>query len=81
MALMIAVTAVAYFATSTYFMAKISQAGRNNTKLHRKESQVMFDSIGGWHTVTYFNRVEYEQSRYAKAVGKLPSFPSCTKDR
>lgn len=31
----------------------------------------MYDSVGGWHTVSYFNRVGYEQDRYAKVVGML----------
>jgi hypothetical protein len=31
----------------------------------------MYDSVGGWHTVSYFNRMGYEQDRYAKVVGTV----------
>lgn len=71
MALIIAGSALAYFWTSSYYLGRINVANRKCTKFSRKESQVMYDSVGGWHTVSYFNRVNYERDRYAKAVGTL----------
>ncbi len=71
MALIIAATALGYFSTSRYYLGRISTANRQWIKLSRKESQVMYDSVGGWHTVSYFNRMGYEQDRYAKVVGTV----------
>lgn len=71
MALMIAGTAIAYFCTSSYYLSRINLANRSSTTLARKESQIMYDSVGGWHTVSYFNRVSYEGDRYAKAVSMV----------
>jgi ABC-type transport system involved in Fe-S cluster assembly fused permease/ATPase subunit len=30
--------------------------------------QIMYDSMGSWQTVSYFNRVKHEQDRYSSAV-------------
>ena len=29
----------------------------------------MYDTVGGWSSVSYFNRQDYEKDRYSQAVG------------
>jgi len=41
---------------------------RQTVKDGREESKVMHQAVQGWQTVSYFNRFDYENSRFAEAV-------------
>ena len=69
MALIVGTTTVLYFWISTYFTAMQSDARRGQTDISRKEYQILYDSMGNWKTVSYFNRTPYEQQRYSSTVG------------
>ena len=68
MALIVGTTTVLYLWVSTYFTAMQSDSRRRQMGISRKESQVLYDSMGNWRTVSYFNRIPYEQQRYASVV-------------
>lgn len=43
---------------------------RDNTEASRKEYQVLFDAMGSWISVAYFNNFKFEQERYKDAVAE-----------
>ncbi|MCJ1470506.1 hypothetical protein MMC07_009152 [Pseudocyphellaria aurata] len=43
---------------------------RENAETSRAENQVLYDSVGSWISVTYFNNWRYEQKRYLDAMTK-----------
>ncbi|KAL8690737.1 MAG: hypothetical protein Q9218_003879 [Villophora microphyllina] len=67
MALIAAATSLWYMATITYFNGKQSGYRRKCQALEREASQVMYDTMGSWTTVSYFNRIPYEEDRYKKS--------------
>jgi len=69
MALDVAATTIIYLWASTYFINKQVEPQRKMQGLFRKESQLMYDTVGGWSSVSYFNRQAYEKERYSQAVG------------
>ena len=69
MALNVATTTVIYLSASTYLLSKQSEPQRKAQGFWRKENQLMYDTVGGWSSVSYFNRKDYEQGRYSQAVG------------
>lgn len=69
MALIVAATTAIFLGTSFYFVDRQREPRRRWKGLSRREGQIMYDSIGGWSSVTYFNRRKYEQERYAEIVG------------
>ena len=67
--LLLAVAAtIAYLFTATQLNMKQSSSRRELQNLARQQSQVMYDTVGSWATVAYFNRISYEESRFEKAV-------------
>ena len=69
MALNVVATTVIYLSASTYLLSKQSEPQRKAQGFWRKEHQLMYDTVGGWSSVSYFNRQAYEQGRYSQAVG------------
>ncbi|KAL8724853.1 MAG: hypothetical protein Q9181_006647, partial [Wetmoreana brouardii] len=67
MTLIAAATTVGYLSSTTYFSTKESRYRRKAQALGRKASQIMYDTVGSWATVTYFNRVSYEEDRYERS--------------
>ncbi|KAL9598068.1 MAG: hypothetical protein Q9179_004045 [Wetmoreana sp. 5 TL-2023] len=67
MALTAAATTVCYLSTTIYFNTKQSGYRREFQALDRKVSQLMYDTVGSWATVSYFNRIFYEEDRYEKS--------------
>ena len=63
-----AATAIIYLWASTYFTAKQVGPRRRFQSLARKENQVRYETMGSWNTVSYFNRLAYEQERYSKVI-------------
>ncbi|KAL8658236.1 MAG: hypothetical protein Q9226_001146 [Calogaya cf. arnoldii] len=68
MALLAAATTLAYLSSAVKLNTKLNKYRRKHIASLRKESQIMYDSIGSWTTVTYFNNVPYEERRYQGAV-------------
>ncbi|KAL8767500.1 MAG: hypothetical protein Q9209_006007 [Squamulea sp. 1 TL-2023] len=68
MALLAAATTLAYLSSAVQLNSKQSRPRRKYLELGRKECQAMYDSVGSWDTVSYFNRIPYEKKRYADAV-------------
>lgn len=68
MALTVAATTVMYLWAVTCYSAKQRQLRRRFSGIWRKEYQFMYDTLGSWSTVTYFNRLVYEKERYASVV-------------
>ena len=68
MFLIVLTTTIVYFWVSADFTARQGGAQRRNVKYARREFQVMFDSMGGWKTVTYFNRHKYAKDQYSTVV-------------
>lgn len=66
--LLAAATATAYITAATRLNISQSNIRRELQDLDRKQSQVMYDTVGSWATVSYFNRVSYEMNRFKKAV-------------
>ncbi|KAI9873720.1 MAG: hypothetical protein M1830_010691, partial [Pleopsidium flavum] len=74
MALIVGTVVVIYLWASTHFNAWQVTVRRGLIGNLRKEWQIMYDSVGSWQTVSYFNRVKHEQERYSSAVkGHLKS--------
>ena len=73
MALIVAATTVIFVWASLAFVDQQTEPRRKWCSLQRRERQVMSDSIGGWSSVSYFNRHGYEKGRYADVVGKQTS--------
>ena len=69
MALLVIGTAILYLWCSLYATDRIVEPQRKSTAAARKESQRMYDTVGAWNSVSYFNRQTYEKGRYSKAVG------------
>lgn len=69
MALTVAATTVTYLWASTYFIDSQIEPRRISRGISQKEAQLMYDTVGGWSSVSYFNRQAYEKRRYAAAVG------------
>ena len=68
MTLIVGTTTVFYLWISTYFTAMQSNTRRRERDISRKEYQILYDSMGNWKTVSYFNRIPYEQDRYSSTV-------------
>jgi len=68
MALIVGAVMVVYLWASTYFNAWQITVRRGLVGNLQKEWQIMYDSMGSWQTVSYFNRVKHEQDRYSSAV-------------
>ncbi|KAL8900445.1 MAG: hypothetical protein Q9207_005693 [Kuettlingeria erythrocarpa] len=57
-----------YHLFATHLNVKQSGVRREYLDLARKQNQIMYDTVGSWQTVSYFNRVSYEEERYGKAA-------------
>ncbi|KAL8726705.1 MAG: hypothetical protein Q9166_006573 [cf. Caloplaca sp. 2 TL-2023] len=71
MALLAGATTIVYLYATIHLNSKLSKYRRKGTELSRKESQLMYDSVGSWTTVSYFNRSPYEKKRYEEAISLL----------
>ncbi|KAL8661793.1 MAG: hypothetical protein Q9202_005290 [Teloschistes flavicans] len=67
MALIAAASTFFYLSSITHFHAKLSGYRRKYLALGRAASQVMYDTVGSWTTVSYFNRVPYEEDNYMES--------------
>ncbi|KAI9815309.1 MAG: hypothetical protein M1827_002789 [Pycnora praestabilis] len=69
MLLLIGAMIVLYFWSAAYFARRQTGMMRGYMGVVRKETDTMYDSIASWQTVSYFNRINFEQDKYSEAVG------------
>ena len=43
---------------------------RKNNKLYRQKNQVLYDTMGGWKNVVYFNRTQYAEDKFASSTDR-----------
>ena len=70
MAVIVAASVIFYIWVSAIFIRATSTAYRRLTRNSRKEYQTMFDYMGGWKTVSYFNRMDDAKDKYEKVVSQ-----------
>ncbi|KAI5838618.1 hypothetical protein DFP73DRAFT_616350 [Morchella snyderi] len=68
MALIVAVVSMVYLWVTARLGARKNQMRRDFNAASRKEASIMWETMSSWTTVSYFNRVPYEQDRYSEAI-------------
>lgn len=68
MTLIVGAATAAYIWAIKYFTEKQVDCARTMTKTTRAESQAMYDTVGCWVSVAYFDNFAYERKRYSGAV-------------
>lgn len=68
MVLIVTSTMVLYLWASIYFTMLNASARRQQLVSVRRAYQVLFDTMGGWRTVSYFNRLRHAQDTYSSAT-------------
>lgn len=68
MALVALTSMLVYFRVSAHMTAKTQNLRRGHNQFWRKKSQVMYDTVGGWKTVSYFNRIPYSKVLFETAL-------------
>lgn len=71
MSLVVCTVCVAYVAVAKYFTEKNIPILTAHTEAVRAESQVLYDIVGSWISVVYFNNFGYEENRYSKTLTKF----------
>lgn len=71
MSIVVFTTTMAYLCASKYFTMRLTDVQRGRIEAMRQESGVLYDSIGCWVSVTYFNNFGYELNRYSEAIDKV----------
>ena len=64
---------VAFFWVSVHLSHRQVKMRRRTNMHYRKKRQVLYDTMGGWRTVTYFNAVQHAEKKYATNVRKNAS--------
>lgn len=68
MALIVAVVSMVYLWVTARLGSRKNQMRRDFNAASRKEASIMWETMSSWTTVSYFNRVPYEQDRYSEAI-------------
>ena len=68
MVLIVTTTMVLYLWASIYFTILQTSARRKYLASSRRSFQILFDTMGGWRTVSYFNRLRHAQDTYSTAT-------------
>ena len=63
-------TGVSYAVLSAWTTSRSSHIRRRMLKAWRKKSQIKYDTVPNWKTVSYFNRVPYSKDQYGDAIDK-----------
>ncbi|KAI1866116.1 uncharacterized protein JN550_007805 [Neoarthrinium moseri] len=61
-------TGIAFVQAATYLIARFKEKRKQMVKTFFEEHYVRQAGIQGWHTVSAFNQIPYEESRYQTAV-------------
>ena len=56
---------------SIHLTALHTKMRRKNNKHWRQRHQVLYDTMGGWKNVVYFNRTQYAEEKYASSVDRF----------
>ena len=70
MAVIVAGSIICYLWLSAVFIKVTSAASRRSTRIRSKETQVMYDYMGGWKTVISFNRLDHAKEKYNEIVSQ-----------
>ena len=70
MFLIVAAAMIMFLWMSTYLTTQQASLRRRNVRHSREEHQVMYDTMGGWKTVSYFNRLPYAKDKYSSAASR-----------
>ena len=68
MAAIVAATTIMFFSASVYQISKKDEDDRRYIERSKQKSEQLYDSMGCWSTVCYFNRLKYEQDRYSQLM-------------
>lgn len=71
MSIVVFTTTITYLCVSRYFTMRLTEIQRVRLEATRQENRVLYDSIGCWVSVTYFNNFGYELNRYSEAIDKV----------
>lgn len=71
MSIVVFTTTITYLCASRYFTKRLTEIQRVRLEASRQENRVLYDSIGCWVSVTYFNNIGYELNRYSKAIDEV----------
>ncbi|KAI5805492.1 hypothetical protein DFH27DRAFT_644061 [Peziza echinospora] len=77
MALVVGIVSVLYVWVTAVLSRMRAQMRRNYNQTARRETQLMWQTMSSWETVSYFNRIAYEQDRYS---GAIKSFQTAERD-
>jgi ABC-type transport system involved in Fe-S cluster assembly fused permease/ATPase subunit len=67
MLLIVSSTMVMYLWASVQFTVMQTKARRTYVATSRRSYQVLYDTMGGWRTVSYFNRLQHAKETYASS--------------
>lgn len=70
MSIVVCTVSVGYVLAAKHFTQRQVPILRENAETSRTENQVLYDSVGSWISVIYFNNCRYEQKRYLDAMTK-----------
>ncbi|MCJ1389144.1 hypothetical protein MMC18_001998 [Xylographa bjoerkii] len=68
MVLIVTSTMVFYLWASLYFTLMMTTSRRQYIAAIRRAYQVLYDTMGGWKTVSYFNRMRHAEQLYATST-------------
>jgi ABC-type bacteriocin/lantibiotic exporter with double-glycine peptidase domain len=68
MTVLVTAATMTYLCVLKHMAARQVNILRENTEASRKENQVLYDAMGCWTSVAYFNNFEHELQRYKAAV-------------
>lgn len=71
MSMVVFTTTITYLCVSRYFTKRLTEVQRVRLEASRAENRVLYDSIGCWVSVAYFNNFGYELNRYSEAIDKV----------
>lgn len=71
MSIVVFTTTITYLFVTRFFTKKLTEIQRVRLEANRKENRVLYDSIGCWVSVTYFNNFGYELNRYSTAIDEV----------
>lgn len=64
-------TTITYLYMSRYFTKSQTEVQRVRLEACRQENRVLYDSVGCWVSVAYFNNFGYGLKRYSEAIDKV----------
>jgi ABC-type transport system involved in Fe-S cluster assembly fused permease/ATPase subunit len=67
LALIVFGTSILYLWSTTAMVSRLTSLRRSERELDKSEYEIMTETMSNWRTVSYFNRVPHEESRYSSA--------------